>query len=120
MATSGTSLAVVGQWSSSDPGGWDPFARIATGKFPRPTVTTWVIQRELPYKLVLDISYVGNTSRHQVYVQELEQLPLGYTTSTNILSTVNNVSAAILPYKGYSSINYTRFGAPAAPITACR
>ena len=72
------------------------------------------IQRELPYKLALDIGYVGNTSRHYAYVQELEQLPLGLTTSTDILSTVNNVSAAIAPYKGYSSINFTRFGAQAA------
>ena len=72
------------------------------------------IQRELPYKFALDIGYVGNTSRHYAYVQELEQLPLGLTTSTNILSTVNNVSAAIVPYKGYSSINFTRFGAQAA------
>jgi hypothetical protein len=72
------------------------------------------IQRELPYKLVFDIGYVGNTSRHQVYVDELEQLPLGLTTSTPILSTVNNVSAAILPYKGYSSINFTRFGSNSA------
>jgi hypothetical protein len=72
------------------------------------------IQRELPYKLVFDIGYVGNTSRHQVYVDELEQLPLGLTTSTPILSTVNNVSAAILPYKGYSSIHFTRFGASSA------
>lgn len=72
------------------------------------------IQRELPYKFALDIAYVGNTTRHEAYVQELEQLPLGLTTSTNILSTVNNVTAAILPYKGYSSINFTRFGAQAA------
>jgi hypothetical protein len=46
-----------------------------------------------------------------VYVDELEQLPLGYTTSTPILSTVNNVTNAILPYKGYSSIHYSRWGA---------
>ena len=72
------------------------------------------IQRELPYKLVFDIGYVGNTSRHQVYVDELEQLPLGLTTSTPILSSVNNVSAAILPYKGYSSINFTKFGSNSA------
>jgi hypothetical protein len=72
------------------------------------------LQRELPLKLVFDIGYVGNTSRHQVYVQELEQLPLGLTTSTPILSTVNNVGAAILPYKGYSSIHFTRFGADSA------
>ena len=35
------------------------------------------MQRELPYKLVFDIGYVGNASRHQMYVQQLEQLPLG-------------------------------------------
>ncbi len=58
----------------------------------------------------MDISYIGNASRHQVYVDELEQLPLGYTTSTPILSTVNNVTNAILPYKGYSSIHYSRLG----------
>jgi len=69
------------------------------------------IQQELPNKLVFDISYVGNVSRHQMYNQQLEQLPLGYTTSTNILSTVNNVSAAILPYKGYNTIFFNRFGA---------
>ena len=72
------------------------------------------LQRELPYNLVFDIGYVGNTSRHQMYNQELEQLPLGTTTSTNILSTVNNVSTAILPYKGYSSILFNRFGAQSA------
>jgi hypothetical protein len=69
------------------------------------------IQQELPSKFVFDLSYVGNASRHQVYVDELEQLPLGYTTSTPILSTVNNVTNAILPYKGYSSIHYSRWGA---------
>jgi hypothetical protein len=72
------------------------------------------LQRELPYKLAFDISYIGNTSRHQLFNRELEQLPLGTTTSTNILSTVNNQVAAILPYKGYSSIFYNVFGASAA------
>ncbi len=72
------------------------------------------LQRELPYKLAFDIGYVGNTSRHQLYNRQLEQLPLGTTTSTNILSTVNNQVAAILPYKGYSSIYYNVFGASAA------
>jgi hypothetical protein len=69
------------------------------------------LQRELPYKLAFDIGYVGNTSRHQMYNQELEQLPLGLTTSTPILSSVNNVTAAILPYQGYTSIHYNKFGA---------
>ncbi|MGC2399647.1 MAG: carboxypeptidase regulatory-like domain-containing protein [Acidobacteriaceae bacterium] len=69
------------------------------------------VQQELPNRMVLDISFVGNTSRHQMYNQQLEQLPLGTTTNTNILSTVNNVTQAILPYKGYSSIYFNRFGA---------
>jgi hypothetical protein len=46
-----------------------------------------------------------------MYNQQLEQLPLGYTTSTPILSTVNNVQNAILPYKGYTTIQYNVFGA---------
>src|SRR3984957_12763529 len=81
------------------------------GKIPTTYGYNLSVQREFPYQLVLNIGYVGNTSRHQVYVDELEQLPLGYTTSTPILSTVNNVTNAILPYKGYSSIHYSRWGA---------
>ena len=69
------------------------------------------IQQQLPSKLVVDIGYVGNAARHLMYDEQLEQLPLGTTTSTNILATVNNVQAAILPYKGYSSIYFDRFGA---------
>jgi hypothetical protein len=69
------------------------------------------IQRALPYNTALDITYIGNVSRHQAYVQQLEQLPLGYTTSTNALATVNNVTQALFPYKGYNSLQYTRFGA---------
>jgi hypothetical protein len=84
------------------------------GKIPTTYGYNLGLQRELPYKLVFDIAYVGNTSRHQVYVQQLEQLPLGLTTSTPILSTVNNQTSAILPYRGYSSIQFTRFGANSA------
>ena len=69
------------------------------------------IQQALPYNIALDVTYIGNVSRHQVYVQQLEQLPLGYTTSTNALATVNNVTQALFPYKGYNSLQYARFGA---------
>lgn len=69
------------------------------------------IQQALPYSIALDVTYIGNVSRHQAYVQQLEQLPLGYTTSTNALATVNNVTQALFPYKGYNSLQYTRFGA---------
>jgi Carboxypeptidase regulatory-like domain len=71
------------------------------------------IQQALPFKMVLDASYVGNQSRHQIYLHELEQLPLGYTNVINptILGTVNNQVQAIMPYKGYSSIIQTDMGA---------
>ena len=69
------------------------------------------IQQQLPWKLGLDITYIGNFSRHQLYNQELQQLPLGTTTNTPILSTVNNVIQAIYPYKGYNAIHYNKFGA---------
>ena len=87
----GNSLSVAREWSPSDPGERDSFGGSRTLQFPRLFGYNLGIQRELPYKLGFDISYVGNTTRHLVYVQELEQLPLGLTTSTNILSTVNNV-----------------------------
>ena len=69
------------------------------------------IQQQLPYKVALDITYIGNFSRHQLYNQELQQLPLGFTTSTNALSTVNNFTPALYPYKGYNAIHNNVFGA---------
>ena len=69
------------------------------------------IQQVLPFRMALDASYIGNQSRHQIYLQELEQLPLGTTTAPGVLASVNNVVAALLPYKGYSSIRSTTMGA---------
>ncbi|HEV2274863.1 MAG TPA: carboxypeptidase regulatory-like domain-containing protein [Acidobacteriaceae bacterium] len=70
------------------------------------------IQQELPHQIGLDITYIGNVSRHQMYTVNLQQLPLGLTTGPNSpLPAVHNVTAAILPYKGYSSIVYNKFGA---------
>jgi hypothetical protein len=78
-----------------------------------PTIYAYQIglQRELWGKTSLDIGYVGNQTRHLQYRRDLGQLPLGTTTGTNILSTVNNVTNAIRPYLGFASINYTEFGA---------
>jgi hypothetical protein len=71
------------------------------------------LQQALPFHMALDASYVGNQSRHQIYLHELEQLPLGYTNVINptILGTVNNQTQAIVPYRGYSSIIQTDMGA---------
>ncbi len=86
-------------------------AQDINGKIPTTYGYNLGVQKALPYNIALDVTYIGNVSRHQVYVQQLEQLPLGYTTSTNALATVNNVTQALFPYKGYNSIQYTRFGA---------
>ncbi len=78
-----------------------------------PTTYGWSlgVQQELPYAIGMEIAYVGNTGRHQMFAEQLEQLPLGTTIKTPVLSNANNVVAAILPYKGYNSINWTVFGA---------
>ncbi len=83
------------------------------GMIPTTTGYDVGIQQALPFKMALDASYIGNTSRHQIYLHELEQLPLGYTNVINpgALGAVNNVLAAILPYKGYTSIIQTDMGA---------
>ncbi len=86
------------------------------GMIPTTTGYSFGVEQMLPMKVAVTASYVGNTSRHQIYIQELEQLPLGYTNVINpgALGAVNNVAAAILPYKGYTSINMTNMGASSA------
>ena len=83
------------------------------GMIPTTNGYNFGIQQALPFKMVLDASYIGNQSRHQIYIHELEQLPLGYTNVINptILGTVNNQTQAIYPYRGYSSILQTDMGA---------
>jgi hypothetical protein len=81
------------------------------GMIPTTAGYNFGIQQALPYKMALDVSYIGNQSRHQIYLHELEQLPLGTTTAAGVLGAVNNQTAALLPYKGYSSIRSTTMGA---------
>lgn len=78
-----------------------------------PTIYSWSfgLQRELGRRTSLDAAYVGNTVRHLQYVMDINQLPLGTTTGTTILRDANNTANAIRPYKGYTSVNFTDFGA---------
>jgi hypothetical protein len=80
-----------------------------------PTTYAWSfdVQRELGRQTSIDIGYVGNMGRHQQYNRDLGQLPLNTTTApgTTILTSVNNTTNAIRPYLGYTSVNYTEFGA---------
>jgi hypothetical protein len=78
-----------------------------------PTVYSYSfgIQRQLMKNLSLDVSYVGNVARHLQYIMDINQLPLGTTTSTSVLRDANNINDAVRPYKGFSAINYTDYGA---------
>jgi hypothetical protein len=80
-----------------------------------PTTYAWSldVQRELGLRTSLDVGYVGNIGRHLQYNRDLGQLPLNTTTApgTTILTGVNNTTNAIRPYLGYTSVNYTEFGA---------
>lgn len=78
-----------------------------------PTIYSWSfgIQRELGRKTSLDIAYVGNMGRHLQYRRDLNQLPLGTTLQPGVLASVNNTSNALRPYKGFTSINFTEYGA---------
>jgi len=78
-----------------------------------PTLYAWSlgVQRELPWKMALDATYVGNLGRHLQYITDLNQLPLSSTTGGITTPPPNNTWLAIAPYKGYSQVNYTDYGA---------
>jgi hypothetical protein len=78
------------------------------------------IQQELPFRILLDVAYVGSVSTHQIYTENINALPFGSawlpqnqdpsktpkfdgttTTSTNLYR----------PYQGYGDINMYGFGA---------
>ncbi|MBX5495175.1 MAG: hypothetical protein IRZ15_07550 [Bryobacteraceae bacterium] len=82
----------------------------AEGK--NPTIYSWSvnIQRQLPGQTSVDIGYIGNLGRHLMDVRDINQLPLGTTINTPILSDANGVANAVRPYRGYTSILFTDFG----------
>ena len=78
-----------------------------------PTIYSWSVdvQHQFSNSLALDIGYVGNIANHLQVLSDSNQLPLGTTTNTNILQTVNNASNALRPYAGYTTNAYTDFAA---------
>jgi Carboxypeptidase regulatory-like domain/TonB-dependent Receptor Plug Domain len=77
-----------------------------------PTTYSWSIgvQHELPWKLGLDVAYVGNQARHLQYIEDLNQFPVGSLTG-GLTPPPNKTWSAVVPYRGYTSVNYTNFGA---------
>ncbi len=73
------------------------------------------IQQQLQHNIVFSMTYVGNTGRHEQYSYNLNTLPIGAAnaivpgTGKSLLANANGVSNAIVPYRGYSSIFYTKY-----------
>jgi hypothetical protein len=78
-----------------------------------PTIYSWSfdIQHQFSQSTALDVGYVGNAAAHLAYAFDANQRPLGYTTSSNILQSVNNSDNSLRPYRGYQVIHFTDFGA---------
>jgi len=77
-----------------------------------PTTYSWSagVQHELSGHIGLDVAYVGNQARHLQYLYDLEQLPVGSTTG-GMPTPPNGTWVSVLPYKGYSNLQYTAYGA---------
>jgi hypothetical protein len=78
-----------------------------------PTIYSWSVslQRELGARTAIDVSYIGNRGRHLLFRRDLNQLLLGTTTTPGVLASVNNLTNALRPYRGYTSVNTNEFGA---------
>lgn len=65
------------------------------------------VQRELPFGLFGEISYVGNLGRHLLRSPDINQVPLSVAAANFALPTASRaVDNALRPYKGFSTINY--------------
>lgn len=86
-----------GTASTAPPGGFEAVAR----EFVSPTVYSYSlgIQRELPWRMVADVNYVGNRGRNLLRVRELNYVAPDPVTG-RAATPVNSVR----PYQGYGRI----------------
>jgi carboxypeptidase family protein len=64
------------------------------------------VQRELPWRMGLDLTYTGNVARHLQYQYNLQATPIGSFTTPP-----PGGLPFIAAYQGYNNINFTRYGA---------
>jgi hypothetical protein len=85
-----------------------------------PTIYSWYggVQRQLPSKFVLDVSYSGNHSIHLMDQRQVNALPAGYLLSNpNALASVGGWASSLLPYTGWGqltaveTLGYARYNA---------
>ncbi|HKE26027.1 MAG TPA: carboxypeptidase regulatory-like domain-containing protein [Bryobacteraceae bacterium] len=84
-----------------------------------PSIYSWYVgvQRQLPGKFALDVSYSGNHAVHLMDQRQVNALPAGSFQNNNLLQSLNYWTAAALPYYGWGSLNaietlgYSRYDA---------
>jgi hypothetical protein len=85
-----------------------------------PSIYSWYagIQRQLPAKFTLDLSYSGNHAVHLMDQRQVNAVPAGtFLTNPTLLGSVNNWTNALMPYLGWGNLNavetlaYSRYNA---------
>lgn len=85
-----------------------------------PTIYSWYVgvQRELPARFSLDVSYSGNHSIHLMDQRQLNALPAGtFLSNPNLSQSVNYHNQLLLPYLGWGNLtaietqSYARYNA---------
>ena len=85
-----------------------------------PTIYSWYagVQRQLPAKFTMDLSYSGNHAVHLMDQRQLNALPAGtFLTNPTLSQSVNYYNNALLPYLGWGNLNavetnaYSRYNA---------
>jgi hypothetical protein len=85
-----------------------------------PSIYSWYIgiQRQLPAKFTVDLSYSGNHAVHMMDQRQVNALPAGtFVTNPNLSQSVNYYNNALLPYLGWGQLNavetlaYSRYDA---------
>ena len=84
-----------------------------------PSIYSWYVgvQRELPAKFALDVSYSGNHAVHLMDQRQVNALPAGSLQNNNLAQSVNYFDNALLPYLGWGALTavetnaYSRYDA---------
>jgi hypothetical protein len=117
-----TTPTTIAELAASPPGEHTqttPNAVRRFSEFAPPVVHTWSlgIQRELGWKVVGDLAYVGNAARRQLITRELNGRPYGYTYQPQNLDPTNTPGGRpqplpddlLRPYRGFGSITQKEF-----------
>jgi hypothetical protein len=71
-----------------------------------PSIYSWYVgvQRQLPAKFGLDLSYSGSHSIHLMDQRAVNALPAGYFYDNSLSASVNGWNSALLPYTGWGNL----------------